>query len=202
MNLRNITFLITLCLLPGTSTAALINQFHVLTDNSYYSYSEEDSSGNIITNRTTLTGFLLVTIDDVNFTASIDYENVLLNGSSFRAIDTLTTDFTGINSTTLISGWDGEPNYTNYGNATLNPYPFLCVECGYELTLNLNANPLVLSYYESNPYGTGAVDFELYVSQVPLPASAWLFACGLISLLSFGKKRLIKVGGVKSSLTS
>ena len=188
MNIRNITFFIALSLLPGLSTAALINQFHLLTDNSYYSYSEGDGSGNITTNKTTLTGFLLVTIDDVNFTANIDYSNVLLNGSSFRPIDTLTTDITGISSTTLISGWDGEPNYTNYGNATLSPFPFICVECGYEIALNLTANPLILSYHESNPYDTGAVDFELYVSQVPLPTTVWLFGSGLIGLLCLGKR--------------
>lgn len=130
----------------------------------------------------------MVTIDDVNFTANIDYGNVLLNGSSFRTTDILTTDITGINNTALISGWDGEPNYTNYGNATLSPFPSICVECGYEMTLNLTSNPLVLSYYESNPYGTGEVDFELYVSQVPLPASAWLFASGLVGLLGLRKR--------------
>lgn len=189
MNIRNIAFFIALSLLPGLSTAALINQFHLLTDNSYYSYSDEDGSGNIITNKTTLTGFLLVTIDDVNFTANIDYNNVLLNGSSFRPIDSLTTDITGMSSTALISGWDGEPNYTNYGNATLSPFPSICVECGYEMTLNLTADPLVLSYYESNPYGTGEVDFELYVSQVPLPASVWLFASGLVGLLGLRNRK-------------
>ena len=194
MNIRNIIFFITLCLLPGLSTAALINQFHLLTDNSYYSYSEGDGNGNIITNKTTLTGFLLVTIDDVNFTASIDYSNVLLNGSSFRSIDTLATDITGIGSTALISGWDGEPNYTSYGNATLSPFPFICVECSYEMTLNLDASPLisnspVLSYNENNPYDTGEVDFELFVSQVPLPATAWLFVSGLIGLIGVSKRK-------------
>ncbi len=189
MNIRNITLLATLSLLPGLSTAAIINQFHLLTDNSYYSYSEGDGNGNINTNTTTLTGFLLVTIDDVNFTANIDYSNVLLNGSSFRSIDTLTTDVTGINSPALISGWHGDPDYINYGNATLSPFPFICVECGYEMTLNLTANPLVLSYHESNPFDTGEVNFELYVSQVPLPASAWLFGSGLIGLLGLSKRK-------------
>ena len=192
MNIRNITFFIALSLLPGLSTASLISQVHQLTDNSYYSYSysEEEGSGNIITNTTTLTGSLLVTIDDVNFTATIDYNNVLLNGSSFRPTDTLETDFTGIFfSEALISGWSGEPSYTDYGNATLlTTAPSLCVECSYEMTLNLTPNPLVLSYFESNPYGTGEVDFEIYVSQVPLPASAWLFASGLVGLLGLRKR--------------
>ena len=188
MNIKNITFFIALSLLPGLSTAALINQFHVLTDNSYYSYSEADGSGNIIINKSTLTGFLLVTIDDVNFTANIDYSNVLLNGSSFRSNDTLTTDITGISSTALISGWDGDPNYTSYGNATLSPFPFICVECGYEMRLNLTADPLVLSYHESNPFDTGAVDFELYVSQVPLPSAVLLFGSGLIVLFGLSKR--------------
>jgi hypothetical protein len=188
MKIRKIVFFIALSLLPGLSVAALINQFHPLTDNSYYSYSEGDGSGNIITNKTTLTGFLLVTIDDVNFTVNIDYSNVLLNGSSLRSIDTLTTDITGISSAALVSGWDGEPNYISYGNATLSPFPFICVECGYELKLYLTANPLILSYHESNPYDTGAVDFELYVSQVPLPTSAGLFVSGLIALFGLGKR--------------
>jgi len=189
MNIRNITLFIALSMLPGLSTAAIINQVYLLTDNSYYSYSEGDGSGNINTNTTTLTGFLLVAIDDINFTANIDYSNVLLNGSTFRSIDTLTTDVTGINSSALISGWSGDPDYLNYGNATLSPFPFICVECGYEMTLNLTANPLVLSYYESNPFDTGAVDFELYVSQVPLPASVWLFGSGLIGLLGLSKRK-------------
>lgn len=192
MNIRNITFFIALSLLPGLSTATIINQFHVLTNNSFYSYSYGDGFGNITTDTSTLTGVLLVTIDDVNYTANIDYSNVLLNGSSFRPTDTLTTDIFGISSTTLTSGLDGEPNYTSYGNATLSPFPFLCVECGFEMNLNLTANPLVLSYHESNPYETGAVDFELYVSQVPLPASVWLFSSGLLGLfglLGIGKRK-------------
>lgn len=191
MNIRNITFLIALSLLPGLSTAAIINQSHQLTDNSYYSFSQDDGSGNIVTTKNTLSGFVLVAIDYLNFTVDIDYNNVLLNGSSFRSFDTLITDITGLSSTALISGWDGEPNYTSYGNATLSPFPFICVECGYEMKLNLTANPLVLSYHEFNPYGTGAVDFELYVSQVPLPAAAWLFGCGLIGLISLGKRKRV-----------
>lgn len=189
MNLKNIAIFIALSLLPGLSTAAIVNQFHLLTDNSYYSYSEGDGNGNIITNTTTLTGFLLVNIDDVNFTANIDYSNVLLNSSPFRPIDTLTTDITGISSSALTSGWYGDPDYINYGNATLSPFPFICVECGYEMILNLTANPLVLSYHESNPFDTGAVSFELYVSEVPLPASAWLFGSGLIGLLGLAKRK-------------
>ncbi|MDX2507294.1 MAG: PEP-CTERM sorting domain-containing protein [Gammaproteobacteria bacterium] len=131
----------------------------------------------------------MVTIDDVNFTADIDYSNVLLNGSSFRSTDNLTTDVAGISSSALISGWYGDPDYINYGNATLFPFPFICVECGYEMTLNLTANPLILSYYESNPYDTGEVNFELFVSQVPLPATVWLFGSGLIGLLGVGSRK-------------
>jgi hypothetical protein len=182
MNIRKITFFINLCLLPGLSTAELITQFYTLTDNSYYS--------SISTGKSILNGLLKVTIDDINFTANIDYSTVLLNGSSFfRPIDTLTTDVTGINSSALISGWYGDPDYINYGNATLSPLPFICVECGYEMTLNLTANPLILSYHESNPFDTGEVNFELYVSQVPLPTSAWLFGSGLIGLLGLSKRK-------------
>ena len=188
MNIKNITTFSALSLLPCLSMAATINQFYILTDNSYYSYSYEDSEYNTVIDKTTLTGFLQVAIDDSNYTATIDYSNVLLNGSSFRPIDTLTTDSIGINSDSLISGFTGEFDYLSYGNATLSPFPSLCVECGYEMTLNLTANPLVLSYYESNPYGTGEVDFELYVSQVPVPASAWLFASGLVGLLGLRKR--------------
>ena len=176
MNIRNITFISALFLLPSLSMAATINQFHVLTDNSYYAGS-------------TLTGLLQVIIDDSNYTVTIDYSNVLLDGSSFlRPLDTLVTDIDGINSGTLISGWDGEPNYTNYGNATLSPFPFICVECSYEMTLNLTANPLILSYHEYNPWGTGELYFEVFVSQVPLPATVWLFISGLIGLLGFGNR--------------
>ena len=189
MNIKNITIFSVLSLLPFSSMAATINQFYILTDNSYYSYSYEDSENNTIIDKTTLTGFLQVAVDDSNYIATIDYSNVLLNGSSFRPIDTLTTDSAGINSAALISGFTGESDYLSYGNATLYPFPFICVECGYEMTLNLTANPLVLSYYEANPYGTGEVDFELYVSQVPLPESAWLFATGLVGLLGLRNRK-------------
>jgi hypothetical protein len=62
------------------------------------------------------------------------------------------------------------------------------------MTLNLAANPLigkplVLSYHESNPYDTGEANFELFVSQVPLPAAAWLFGSGLIGLIGFARRK-------------
>lgn len=187
MYLRNIIVFCILYLLPGLTMAASIN--YVLTNNSYYSYSYTDwgSSGDIVTDKSQLSGFLQVNIDDSFTTVTIDYSNVILNGSSFRPIDTLATDFTAITSETLISGFTGEYDYISYGNATLSPFPFICVECGYEMTLNLFSNSLVLSYHESNPYDTGAVDFELYVSQVPLPTTVWLFGSGLIGLLGLGK---------------
>ncbi len=195
MNLKNITVFFVLSLFPWLSIAATIDQFYWLTGNSYYSYSyEESGSGDVITNKTTLTGFLEVNIAE-DFTAvTIDYSNVLLNGSSFRPIDTLATDPFSILSNTLISGFTGEYDYISYGNATLSPFPFICVECGYEMTLNLDANPttdnpLVLSYHEFNSYGTGNVDFELFVSQVPLPATIWLFGSGLIGLIGFAKRK-------------
>lgn len=195
MNIRNIIVFFALFPLPGLSMAAtILNQFYALTDNSYYSYSYADSgSGNIVTNKSMLTGFLQVNIDD-SYMVTIDYSSVLLNGSSFRPIDTLVTDIDGVNSMTLISGWTGEFDYLSYGNATLDPFPFLCVECGYEMTLNLDAdpyfgNPLLLSYHESNPYDTGEMHFELFVSQVPLPATVWLFASGLIGLLGIGNRK-------------
>lgn len=197
MNLRNITVIFSLSLFPWLSMAATIDQFYFLTGNSYYSYSYEDSdSGDIVTNKTTLTGFLEVNIAEDLTAVTLDYSNVLLNGSSFRPTETLITDPFSILSSTLISGTTGEPDYINYGNATLSPFPFICVECGYEMTLNLDnlglnpatGNPLVLSFHEFNPYGTGSVDFELFVSQVPLPATIWLFASGLIGLLVAGNR--------------
>jgi hypothetical protein len=189
MHIRNITVLSALYLLPGLSMAANIN--YVLTDNSYYSYSYADwgGSGDIITDKSQLTGFLQVNIDDSFTTVTIDYSNVLLNGSSFRTTDTLFTDITAISSGTLISGFTGEYDYISYGNATLSPFPFLCVECGYKMTLNPFSNSLVLSYHESNPYDTGEVDFELFVSQVPLPAAVWLFGSGLIGLISIARRK-------------
>ena len=95
---------------------------------------------------------------------------------------------------TLTSGFTGEPDYTSYGNATLTPFPFICVECGYEMVLNLGANsgagsPLLLSYHESNPFDTGEVHFELFVSQVPLPPALWLFTSGLLGILSLGRHK-------------
>ncbi len=189
MNIRKINIVFGLYLLSGLSAAATTSQFYFLTDNSYYSYSYENLSGDIITDKTTLTGFLQVVIDDSSYTATIDYTNVFLNGSSFRPVDTLTTDIAGINSTALISGVTGEYDYISYGNATLSPFPFICVECAYEMTLNLTPNPLVISYYESNPYGSGEVDFELYISQVPLPSAIWLFGSGLVGLLGLSNRK-------------
>jgi len=189
MVLKKINIIFGLYLLSGLSTAATTSQFYFLTDNSYYSYSYENLSGDIITDKTTLTGFLQVSIDDSSYTATIDYTGVFLNGSSFRSADTLTTDIAGINSAALISGVTGEYDYISYGNATLSPFPFICVECGYEMTLSLTPNPLVLSYYESNPYGSGEVNFELYISQVPLPSAIWLFGSGLVGLLGLSNRK-------------
>ena len=189
MDIRNITVLSALYLLPGLSMAVSID--YVLTDNSYYSYSYTDWGDPevLITDKSKLTGFLQVNIDDSSTTVTIDYSNVLLNGSSFRPIDTLVTDYTAINSGTLISGWTGEYDYISYGNATLSPFPFICVECGYEMTLNPFSNSLVLSYHENNPYYSGEVNFELFVSQVPLPAATWLFGSGIIGLLGVGIRK-------------
>lgn len=169
--------------------AATTTQVYFLTDNSYYSFSQADNDGNITTSTSTLSGVLVVIIDDVNFTADISYDSVSLNCGSFRENETLTTDSAGLNSPALISGNTGEPDYMNFGNAILAPFPFICVECGYEMRLNLTANPLVLSYHETNPFDTGAVDFELYVSPVPLPSAMWLFGSALLGLLGFAKRR-------------
>ena len=192
MNIKYILAFSILSLLPGTSMAVVFNQTYVLTDNSYYS-NNLLFFGNIITTTNKLTGLLNVSIDD-SFTATIDYSNVLLNGSQFRPNDTLLTDFSGVASMTLTSGFTGEPDYMSYGNATLLPFPFICVECGYEMVLNIGTNPVVgppllLSYHESNPFDTGEVHFELFVSQVPLPPAVWLFASGLISILSLGRHK-------------
>ena len=192
MNIKYILAFSILSLLPATSMAVVFNQTYVLTDNSYYS-NNFLFFGNVITTTNKLTGLLNVSIDD-SFTATIDYSNVLLNGSQFRPNDTLLTDFSGVASMTLTSGFTGEPDYMSYGNATLSPFPFICVECGYEMVLNLGANPvtgspLLLSYNETNPFDTGEVHFELFVSQVPLPAAVWLFASGLISIVSLGRHK-------------
>ena len=189
MNIKyNLAFSI-LSLLPGSSMAVVFNQTYALTDNSYYSNSFL-FFGNVITTTSKLTGLLSVSIDD-NYTTTIDYSNVFLNGSTFRPIDTLVSDFDGVGSKTLTSGFTGEPDYLSYGNAALAPFPSICVECGYEMTLNLEPNALVLSYHELNPYDTGEVNFELYVSQVPLPASMWLLGSGFIGLLGFAGRKNI-----------
>ncbi len=197
MKTINITAFFTLSLLSLSSMAATISQLYFLTDNSHYSYSYEeydDETGNLntITNKSMLTGILQVNIED-NRTVTIDYSNVFLNGNSFRATEAMTTDATAINSGTLISGFTGEDDYLSYGNATLSPFPQLCVECGYEMTLNLDANPLAgsplaLSYHELNSYGTGEAHFEIFVSEVPMPASAWLFGSGLLGLVGVRRK--------------
>ena len=188
MKIIFMAFVTTLFLLPSLSRAALINQFYVLTSNSYYSYSAYDYGvGEVVTDTTKLTGFLWATIDDTNNTVTLDYSNVFMGGSAFRATETLITDGSGIASGTLTSGFTGEFDYISYGNATLSPFPSICVECGYEMTLNLDAyttgNPLALSYHEYNPYDTGEEHFELFISQVPLPGTAWLFGSGLLGLL-------------------
>ena len=194
MNIKNISVLF-LLLLPCSSMAATISQFYLLTDNSHYSYSEADwanGNGDLVTTKSMLTGFLLVNIED-NHIVTIDYNNVLLNGNSFRPNETMTADAAAINSGTLVSGFTGEDDYLSYGNAALSPFPQLCVECGYEMTLNLGANPvagnpLALSYHESNSYDTGEVHFEIFVSQVPVPASAWLFGSAVLGLLGIRRK--------------
>ncbi len=189
MNPGKISIICGLLLLSQLSTAATTSQIYLLTDNSYYLYSYVNDLGDRITDKTILYGFLQVAIDDSNYTATIDYSYVFLNGSSFRSVDTLITDFAGINSASLISGVTGEYDYISYGNATLSPFPSVCIECNYEMTLNLTANPLVLSYYESNPYSSENINFELYVSQVPLPSAIWLFGSGLAGLLGLSNRK-------------
>lgn len=195
MHIKNLAVASCLILAPGLSVAAVFSQVYALTSNSYYEYSYTDwNSFETVTQRSALSGYLNVNVED-NFAATIDYTNVLLNGTSFRSTDTLLTDLNGFMSMTLTSGYTGEFDYLTYGNATLSPYPVLCVECGYEMTLNLLAsptgNPLALSYQEFNSYGTGAASFKLYVSAVPVPAAAWLFGSGLVGLIGLaGCKRL------------
>ncbi len=192
MNIKYILAFLTLSLFPVTSMSAVFNQTYVLTDNSYYS-NNFLFFGDIVTNTNMLTGLLNISIDD-NFITTIDYSNVLLNGSQFRPNDTLLTDLSGVASMTLTSGFTGDPDYMSYGNATLSPFPTICVECGYEMALNLGANPnvgspLLLSYHENNPFDTGEVHFELFVSQVPLPSAVWLFASGLIGIVSLRRHK-------------
>lgn len=196
MDSKRILLISILSMLPGISAASVFSQVYVLTDNSYYSYNYADwvdGVGDVmVTDRSTLTGSLFVEID-ASYTVTIDYSNVLLDGSPFRANDTLITDADGVSSMTLTSGFTGEEDYISYGNASLTPFPSICVECGYEMTLNLAANsstgyPLVLSYHESNPYDTGEAHFELYVSQVPLPAGVWLFGSGLLGLFGMARR--------------
>ena len=195
MKITFMTFVATLILLPSMSSAVLINQFYALTANSYYSYSAYDyGTDEIVTDTTMLAGFLLATIDDANNTVTLDYSNVLMFGSAFRATETLITDGDGIASGTLSSGFTGEFDYISYGNATLSPFPSICVECGYEMILNLDAyttgNPLALSYQEYNPYDTGEEHFELFISQVPLPGAVWLFGSGLLVLFGAFRRRI------------
>lgn len=193
MNIKKIALFSALFLIPLSSIAATVNQLYALTDNSFYSYSVADPNTDInpeiITETSTLTGFLQVNIDDDNYTVTMDYSSVFLNGSSFRPIDTLVTDPAGINSGTLISGNTGEDDYITYGNATLSPFPFICLECGYEMTLNLAENPLVLSYHENNAYGSGETHFELYGSPIPLPGAVWLLASGLLGLFGMSARK-------------
>ena len=82
MNIKYILAFSILSLLPATSMAVVFNQTYVLTDNSYYS-NNFLFFGNVISTTNKLTGLLNVSIDD-SFTATIDYSNVLLNGSQFR----------------------------------------------------------------------------------------------------------------------
>jgi len=189
MNIKYILAVSILSLLPGSSMAVVFNQTYALTENSYYSNSFL-FFGNIITTTSKLTGLLNVSIDD-NYTTTIDYSNVFLNSGTFRSNDTLVSDLDGVSSKTLTSGFTGEPDYLSYGNAALAPFPSICVECGYEMILNLEPSSLVLSYREWNPYDTGEVNFELYVSQVPLPASIWLLCSGFIGLLGVASRKNI-----------
>ena len=199
MKITFMAFVTALFSLPSLSSAAIINQFYALTSNSYYSYSAYDyGTDEIVTDTTNLTGFLLATINDANNTVTLDYSNVLMGGSAFRATETLNTDGIGIASGTLTSGFTGEFDYISYGNATLSPFPSICVECGYEMILNLDAyttsNPLALSYYEYNPYDTGEAHFELFISQVPLPGAAWLFGSGLLGLFGVCRSKVTLQG--------
>lgn len=186
-NLHAILWL--LLLLPATSGAAIINQFYVLTANSYHTYRSYDYvADTIITETKPLSGLLVAQINLSNNTVTLDYSNVLMDGLPFRANESLQTGFSAIAGGTLVSGTTGEPDYMNYGNATLDPFPTICVECGYEMRLNLDADtsrPRVLAYHEYNPFDTGETHFELFVSQVPLPAAAWLFISGLFGLIGF-----------------
>lgn len=107
----------------------------------------------------------------------------------------------------------GEPVYENFGNASFSNYleePFLCVECGYlyefnfggvsfntegnnawlQYSANRAPSPRLLRYYESNPYGSGASSFDVYISAaVPLPATLSLFVSALSGLLMVRKSR-------------
>ncbi|MFC1588925.1 hypothetical protein ACFL3P_01490 [Pseudomonadota bacterium] len=191
MNAKNIAVFSFILLFPWISMAATIDYFYSLTGNSHYTYSYVDYGGTeeLITDKTQLTGILEVNLSADLTSATLNYSNVLLNGSTFRPIDTLVFDQFEVINNTLTSGFTGEFDYISYGNATLSPDPFVCVECGYEMTFDLFGDPLVLSYHEFNSYGTGEAHFELFVSQVPLPATVWLFVSGLIGLLGVSYRK-------------
>lgn len=181
-------------IISSNAFSAIEIRTYQVTDNSYYRFTQQDFSdpfGALNVNEFTLTGTLLVRIDDLNsggtnYSLEMDFSNILMNGNQIsetfiqglsKIIETqpvLSTDGSGFASGELVSGFSGDPNYQSFGNSTLSPSPFICVECGYQMKLKPNASPfagdpLLLSYDEYNIFETGRVNFSMYVSEVPLP---------------------------------
>ena len=104
------------------------------------------------------------------------------------------------------SGSDGSNPPTSSGSLVVNNFDDLvtCVECGFDVTLNLAG---ILLYYSDElfifpelqtntqllSYRDFFYDFyqdrEFIVSAVPVPGSIWLFGSGLIGLFSFLKNK-------------
>ena len=194
MNKKRIVLVFTLLFWPCLSIGAIIEKLYGLTDNSHFTYLDTTIEGEIIEVRTSVTGVLLTRTDDVTNIVTLDYSYIYNEKLESRGTDILITDSIGISSESLIAGFglDHSGDYF-YGNAALdNAQCGIVGACYYEMTYNLDADsltgpPLVLSF-ELSGSATYEERFELYVSEVPIPASIWLLSSGLIGFFVIRKR--------------
>ena len=142
----------------------------------------------------------------------VSYQNLSQYPDSFHTnTQTLLVSKEALISGQINFGHYDDPNYEPYGNGQFSygdqSQPLVCVECGYYFTLNLlsinfidlgsrlvtstnqtDDSGQLLSYSESNQYGSGEESLNLVINEVPLPSAAWLMLSA-VSGLAIAKRK-------------
>ena len=199
-------------------------RYNLHTPSAYTETRLDDLTGQYITSETPYSGHIwLEAPTELNLTGSnnfsvfvdqVDQAVHIQEWDNFGSSPLLALDF-GMSSADALNGsasyynsgtgWGDDP-VTTSGDLILYNELATCVECGYELTLNLAGldyssgqlmlnsflNPNQMLFSEDEFFGQGYAHYnnQFFVSSVPMPAAVWLFGSGLLMLAGFvGRKR-------------